>query len=133
MAAAQAPSAITGQRLRRRFDLWRARGQSARAAAILAQAGADTAEDVRRLGRAYFEGRPNVGAKTLEELALLAAWPPVCRTAADAIAASLALTISSPEECLDAATDALIGLRRAGFVVTAPPPTGRRSSAGRRE
>lgn len=127
MAGAQGPAPIGGQRFQRRFDTWRARGQSARAAAILALAGADTVEDVRRLGRAYFKGRRNIGAKTLAELARLGAWQPVCRTAADAIAASLALTIPDPEECREAAMDTLIGLRRAGFVIVANP-----ASVGRR-
>jgi len=114
------------QRRNDRFNRWKAEGLSARAASVLALSGCDTVVDVQRLGRDYFERQSNVGAKTLAELNRLAAWPAACRTPADAIAASLALTISSPEECLDAATDALIGLRRAGFIVIASPPTGRR-------
>lgn len=127
MVVAQAPSSITAQRFRDRFNAWRVQGQSARAAAILAAVGADTVEDVKRLGRGHFEGRPNVGTKTFQELARLAGWPPDLRTPVDAIAASVALAISNPEECREVAIDALIGLRRAGFVITTFSPTDFRS------
>jgi hypothetical protein len=36
-----------------------------RAASALALAGYDTIEQVTNLGRTWFQGRPNIGAKTL--------------------------------------------------------------------
>lgn len=98
---------------------WTARGLSARAASVVALAGCDSVEEITRLGRAYFEGRPNCARKTLAELAALAGWPPRVATAADAIAAALALAIDDPTEAHEAATDVCIALRRSGFVISA--------------
>jgi hypothetical protein len=102
----------------RLFQLWSSRGLSPRAASALALAGCETVEQVTNLGRAWFQ-RPNIGAKTLAELSTLAGWPPEHRTPVDAIAASLGLSIPDPEAARDAAMDAVIGLRRAGFVIAA--------------
>jgi hypothetical protein len=55
----------------------------------------------------------------LQELSVLAGWPPEHRTPVDAIAAALGLSIPDPTEARDAATDAVIGLRRAGYVIAA--------------
>ena len=72
-----------------RLVAWQRYGLSFRAAAVLANAGCDTPEQVTQLGRSYFEGRPNCGEHTLAELAELAGWPPKRPTAVDAIAAAL--------------------------------------------
>jgi hypothetical protein len=101
-----------------RFRAWRSSGTSSRAATVLALAGCDTAEEVARLGRSHFEGLPNCADRTLAELADLAGWPPPRRTAADAIAAALAMGLG-PVEAREAAADALSALRRAGFVIVA--------------
>lgn len=101
----------------RRLAAWQERGLSFRAAVALATAGCDTAEEVARLGRSYFEGRPNCGERTLAELAKLAGWPPKRRTAVDAIAGALSMAMD-PDEAREAATDCLMALRRNGFVVT---------------
>jgi hypothetical protein len=60
-----------------------------------------------------------LGAKTLAELATIAFWPAERQTAADAIAAALRLAIDDPAECAEAATDALIALRRSGYLIVA--------------
>jgi len=94
---------------------------------VLADSGCETIDDVRRLGREYFENFQGCGKKTLQDLAMLAGWPPRIETAADAIAAALRLTITDPEEAYEAAKDAVIGLNQAGFVVsTSSAPAGRR-------
>jgi hypothetical protein len=100
-----------------RFVAWQRRGLSSRAASALAAAGCDSIADVARLGRSYFEGRPNCATKTLSELAVLAGWPTKHRTAVDAIAQVLEMAIDDAEEARELATDAFIALRRSGFVV----------------
>lgn len=102
-----------------RFMTWRRRGLSTRAATAVAIAGCDTVEEITRLGRAYFEGRPNCAKTTLAELAAIAGWPPKFETAVGAIAAALALSMADPEEAREAAADAIIALQRSGFVIVA--------------
>jgi hypothetical protein len=109
-----------------RFDHWRGRGLSLRAAVALADAGCDSAEDVARLGPHYFAGKPNLGRKTLQELTALVGFSPARKTVIDAVAAALALTIPDLDEARDIATDVLIALRRSGFVVVAPRSAPRR-------
>jgi hypothetical protein len=117
MAARPAPSRAN-HLFPYRFAAWQRRGLSARAAGALASAGCDTLEDVARLGRSYFEGRPNCAGKTLSELAALAGWPPKPRSAVDTIAQALGLAIDDPEEARETAADVLSSLRRDGFVLT---------------
>jgi hypothetical protein len=71
-------------------------------------AGVDTPEQLARLGRSFFEGRKDVGPKTLEAIERLAGWPP--RTAQDAIARALRLSIPDDEEATAAAGDAICAL-----------------------
>ena len=52
-----------------RFVAWQRQGLSARASSAAALACCDTVAEIMRLGRPYFENLPNVGTKTLEELA----------------------------------------------------------------
>ena len=112
---------------RHRFVLWASRGIPTHAATVLADAGCETIEEVRLLGREYFENFQGCGKKTLQDLALIAGWPPPVETAADAIAAALSLSISDPEEAHEVAADVIIALRRSGFVVsTSSAPAGRR-------
>jgi hypothetical protein len=101
-----------------RFVAWQREGLSARAASVVALAGCNTIEEIGRLGRSYFEGRPNCAEKTLAELAALAGWAPKRATAVDAIAAALALSIPDPDETREVATDVMVALRRSGFVIT---------------
>lgn len=115
------------------FMMWSRRGLSPRAAGALALAGCETTEQVAALGREWFFGRRNVGAKTLAELTAVAGWPPETKTPIDAVAASLALSIPDTEEAREAARDAVIGLHRAGFVIVASrrsAPADSRKSAG---
>ncbi len=108
-------SATTTGRL---FVAWQRRGVSCRAARALAAAGAESIEDAARLGRSHFEGRRNCAAKTLAELEALTGRPPKLRIgAADVIARALQLAISDWDEAREAATDALIALRKAGFAL----------------
>lgn len=128
----QAPSpAINTQAARRSyvrlFGLWAARGLSPRAAGALALAGCETIQEVTQLGRVWFLGKPNCGTKTLRELAILANWAP--ETPVEAVAAALSLSIADPEEAHEAATDALMALRRSGYVIAAKQ---RSTPAGRR-
>ena len=116
MMSAQAPK--IGRMFDQRKEYWRSRGLSVRAAGVLAGAGCDTVEAVARLGRPYFERRPNCANRTLAELEKLAAWPPRRQTVVDAIAAALSLTITDPEEAKEAAEDTVIALRRSGFVIS---------------
>src|SRR4051812_23426585 len=83
-----------------RVAAWTAAGMSFRAATVLANAHCDTADEVHRLGRAYFEGRPNCADKTLAELAVLGNWPPKHQTitAIEAIACALGLSIGDADE-----------------------------------
>jgi hypothetical protein len=99
-----------------RLAAWRSAGLSARAAAALATSGCDTIPQVVRLGRAYFEGRANLGPKTLAELAKLAGWPPKRRTAMDVVSSALSIGLD-PEEAREAACDVMAALRRSGFVL----------------
>jgi hypothetical protein len=109
-----------------RLDYWRRFGLSFRAASALASTGCDTVEDAAKLGRIYFAGRPNLGRKTLQELAVVLGFSPERKTAIDAVAAALAMTIADPDETREIATDVLIALRRSGFVVVAPRTAPRR-------
>ena len=117
--SAQASSPQVDHLFPRRFVRWQRAGLSARASSAVALAGCDTVEEITRLGREYFEGRRNCATKTLAELAALAGWPPKVATAVDAIAAALALAIDDPDEAREAATDAVIALRRGGFFISA--------------
>jgi hypothetical protein len=98
-----------------RFVAWKTRGLSTRASTALASAGVDTVEQVAQLGRSYFEGLPNCGAKTITELAMLANWPP--KTPEDAIAAALSLSVADAEQAREAAADAVVALRKSGFTI----------------
>jgi hypothetical protein len=64
-----------------------------------------------RLGRACFQGRPNLGPKALRELA---SQPEEHLTAAGAIAAALSLSLP-PDNAREAVVDAVIALRQDGF------------------
>lgn len=108
----------------RRFAIWQEHGLSVRAASAVAVAGCDTVADIARLGHAYFEAQPNCGAKTLAELAALSGWEPDRRTAVDAIAAALSMSINL-KETRDVATDVMIALRRSGFTIIASSAPGR--------
>ena len=101
-----------------RLAAWRRHGLSSRAAGVLANACCDTVDQVAKLGRSYFEARPNCGNRTLDEIGNLAGWPCAKRTAVDAIAAALALSMD-PEEAKEAAGDAIIALLRSGFIISA--------------
>jgi hypothetical protein len=109
-----------------RLDYWRRFGLSFRAASALASTGCDTVEDAAKLGRVYFAGRPNLGRKTLQELAIVLGFSSERKTAIDAVAAALALTVADPDETREVAIDVLIALRRSGFVVVASRTTSRR-------
>jgi hypothetical protein len=100
-----------------RFRLWSKRGLSPRAASALALAGTDTVEQVTALGREWFQGKPNVGVKTLNELARLAGWLDERKTPREAIAAALRLSLPNPDEAEDVAQDIMIALRRHRFAV----------------
>lgn len=112
----QAPSPLPRRLFPERLAAWRSAGLSARAAAALATSGCDTIPQVVRLGRAYFEGRANLGPKTLAELAKLAGWPPKRRTALDVVSSALSIGLD-PEEAREAACDVMVALRRSGFVL----------------
>jgi hypothetical protein len=119
MMSAQAPSPRPSQLFPQRSVTWQGLGLSVRASNVLALANCQTVDDIRRLGRSYFQGRRNCGEHTLNELAQLAGWTPKLRTPVDAIAAALSLTIRDPEEAREAAFDVLSSLRRSGFVMAA--------------
>ena len=116
MERAQALSPSARRLFPLRFAAWQAQGLSARAASAAATVGCDTAEEIARLDRVYFERLPNLGEKSLQQLADLAGWPPKRRPAVDTIATSLALEID-PEEARETATDDLTSLRKAGFAL----------------
>jgi hypothetical protein len=116
MSTQQLPSA-TSRLFPKRFVRWQAAGLSARAARVVSLASCDSVEEISRLGRAYFEGRPNCAAKTLAELAALAGWPPKTRTPVDAIAAALTLAMDA-DEAREAAADVMSALRKSGFILT---------------
>ena len=78
----------------RRFEGWRSKGLSTRAAGILALWGCDSVTDVQRLGQVHFEKQGNLGAKTRDEVSRLAGWSSVCSAAVDTAARS-ALTNSN--------------------------------------
>jgi hypothetical protein len=96
---------------RDRYIAWQARDLPARAADALANAGIDTVGQVARLDRAYFKSQPNLGPKTLRELA---GRPKECLTAADVIAGALSLSLP-PDDARETVEDAVIALRRNGF------------------
>jgi hypothetical protein len=102
-----------------RFAAWKNRGLSSRAASAASVAGCDTAAEIALLGREHFEKMPNCSSKTLQELAVVGNWPPKRQSPVDAIAASLALAIADPAEAREAATDAVIALRRSGYMLSA--------------
>ena len=88
-----------------------------RTSGILAGAGCDTIDDVARLGRPYFEARPNCGTRSLTELAELASWPAKPHTMVDIIGTVLALAITDATEVREVAQNVALALRRAGFVL----------------
>ena len=94
-----------------RYDAWQARDLPARVADALANAGIDTVGQVARLDRAYFKSRPNLGPKTLRELA---GQPKERLTAADVIAGAFSLAMP-PDDARATVVDAFIALRRNGF------------------
>jgi hypothetical protein len=113
-------SFVVGQSSRlypRRFVAWQQRGLSARAASAAALAGCDTIDDIAALGRARFERMPNIGAKSLAELAALAAWPAKPKGAVETIASTLEMALG-PREAREVAIDVMSSLRRAGFLLT---------------
>lgn len=118
-SAVRALSGDARRNFQARFKVWISRGMSVRAAAVLALNGVDTIKQVSDLGRDHFKGQENCGGKTLAELGTLAGWPAEQGTPVDAIAAALQLAIADPEEAREAATDAVIALRRSGFVIAA--------------
>jgi hypothetical protein len=73
--------------------------------------GIDAVGWVARLGCASFKGRPNLGSKTLRELA---SRPKERPTAADVISGALSLS-PPPEDARETVADAVIALRRNGF------------------
>jgi hypothetical protein len=99
-----------------RYVAWMARGLSSRATGALASAGCDSAAEVSRLGR----GPPSPADPPVERHP-----SPNCpkletgRRSRDAIAAALAMAIPDPEEAKEAATDAVIALRRSGYTLSA--------------
>ena len=74
-----------------------------------ALAGIDTVGQVARLDRAYFKSRPNLGPKTLRDLA---GRSKERLAATDAIAAALSLSLPPARETV---VNAVIALRRNGF------------------
>lgn len=94
-----------------RYDAWQARDLPAHVADALANAGIDTVAQVARLDRAYFKSRPNLGPKTLRELA---GRPKERLTAADVIAGAFSLAMP-PDNTREAVVDAVIALHRNGF------------------
>jgi hypothetical protein len=99
-----------------RFVAWQRRGLSARAARAAALAGCDSIDDIVALGRARFEQMPNIGARSLAELAALAGWPTKPKTVIETIASTLEMTLGA-EEAREAAVDVMSSLRRAGFLL----------------
>jgi hypothetical protein len=96
---------------RDRYIAWQARDLPARVADALAKAGIDTVGQVARLDRAYFKSRPNLGPKTLRELA---GGPKERLTAADVIAGAFSLSLP-PNDARETVVDLVIALRRNGF------------------
>jgi hypothetical protein len=123
MERTQAHSTDARRLFPRRFEAWQTSGLSARAAAAAALAGCDSVAEIARLGRSYFEGRPNCAEKTLAELAALAGWPPKPRTALDTIAQALSMAMD-PHEAREAAADVMSSLRLDGFTLTVRPRAG---------
>jgi hypothetical protein len=99
-----------------RRDVCRSRGLSMPPCGILAGAGCDTVGDIARLGRVYFESRPNCGSRTPAELA---GWPAKPPTSVDFINTGLSLALADADEARDVAQDVAVALRRAGFVLVA--------------
>ena len=93
---------------RDRHLTWQAQDRPARVADA---AGIDTVGQVARLDRAFFKIRPNLGPKTLRELA---GWPKERLIAASVIAAALSFSLS-PNDARKAVVDAASALRRNGF------------------
>lgn len=97
---------------------WRNAGCSPRAAAALGNAKISRLDQIASFGRDYFHGLPNCGPRTVAEIgALIGGWPADHKPALDAVASALAIAIADPEEAKVAAMDALIALRRAGYVI----------------
>ena len=99
-----------------RRDVWRSRGLSMRACGILAGAGCDTVADIARLGRVYFESRPNGGSRTPAELAGRPAKP---HTSVDVINTGLSLARADGDEAREVAQDVALAVRRASFFLVA--------------
>ncbi len=100
-----------------RCALWRARGLSMRTSGILAGAGCDTIDDIARLGRPYFEVRPNCGTRSVTKLGELAGWPAKPHTMVDVFGDVLGLAIGDTTEVREVAQDIALALRRAGFIL----------------
>jgi hypothetical protein len=98
---------------------WKNPGLSSRAASAALVAGCDTAADTALLGREHFEKVLNGSLKTLQELAVAGNSPPKRQNSVDAIPASLAIAIAGPAKAREAGTDAVIALRRSGYVLSA--------------
>lgn len=105
------------QNFQSRFEAWQRKGLSSRACSVLALAGCNTVEQVRHLGRAWFERRPNVGIKTITELQKFAGWTADRKSPVDVIAITLRLSIPDIAEAREAAQDTVLGLERAGYVI----------------
>jgi hypothetical protein len=120
MERATALSPSTRRLFPHRFAQWQAQGLSARAASAVALAGCDTVEEIARLGRSHFENVPNLGEKSLAQLATLAGWPEQRRTAVDTIAQALSMAMD-PQEAREAAADVMSALRCAGYALTVTP------------
>jgi hypothetical protein len=119
MERTQLLSSKTNRLFPRRLDHWRRKGLSFRAAAALANASCDTVEEVFRLGPDYLSRCSNLSPKTQRELAALGNWSRKRQSPIDAIAAALAMAIADPAGAREAAADAVIALRRSGYVLSA--------------
>ena len=115
-----------------RFTEWQRRGLSARAAGAVALAACDSIEDVSRLGRSYFAKLPNCAEGTLNELGRLVDWAPGRKEAVDAIARTIGMAISDPDEIRAVAQDIMVSLKLAGFRIKprGPSPTHKSSTKG---
>lgn len=116
MMTTQPLTSTTSKLFPKRFARWQSAGLSARAASAVSLACCDTVEEIARLGRVYFEGRPNCADKTLAELAAICGWPPKSRNAIDTIAAALSIGMPA-DEAHEAAADVMSALRKSGFVL----------------
>jgi hypothetical protein len=97
---------------RDRYVAWQVKDLPARVADALASTGIDTVGQIARLDRASFRSRPNLGPKTLRDLA---GRPKERLTAADVIAGALSLSLPPDDDAREAVVGAVIALRRNGF------------------